>query len=278
MPSGQWDLGNPEPVRISEKPSEMRPFMKIDFEGTTVIVTGGGHGLGREMTKAFASLGAQLWTCDLSEENLRETEALAGKSCRTRVVDVRDREGVAAFVAEAVGESGRVDILVNNAGGVVGQVGRPLEDVSPEEWQVVFDVNLTGAFNLAQAVVPGMKANGWGRITNISSGAGLRVSLTGIQAYASAKAGQIGLTRQLAHELGPFGITVNCVAPGFIRCNPTTERQWQSYGDEGQRRLVESIATRRLGRAEDIAHAVLFFSSDFASWITGQTLSVDGGR
>jgi 3-oxoacyl-[acyl-carrier protein] reductase len=255
--------------------------MKIRFEGKTIIVTGGGHGLGREMCRAFSALGGRVWTCDLSRKNLEETRALAGDGCEVRVVDVRDRPGVATFVAEAAeaaGDSGRVDVLVNNAGGVAGQVGRPIEEVGPEEWQVIFDVNLTGAFNFSQAVTPGMKAGGWGRIVNISSGAGLRVSLTGIQAYASAKAGQIGLTRQLAHELGPFGITVNCVAPGFVRCNPTTERQWQSYGEEGQRRLVESIATRRLGKAEDIASAVLFFSSDFASWITGQTLSVDGGR
>jgi len=214
----------------------------------------------------------------LDREELEGTRALAKGRCEVRVVDVRDRSGVTAFVEEAVTAGGQVDILVNNAGGVVGQVGRPIEEVAPEEWQVIFDVNLTGAFTFARAVVPGMKSRGWGRIVNISSGAGLRVSLTGIQAYASAKAGQIGLTRQLAHELGPFGITVNCVAPGFIRCNPTTEKQWQSYGEEGQRRLVESIATRRLGKPEDIAHAVLFFSSDFSSWITGQTLSVDGGR
>lgn len=252
--------------------------MKIRFDGRTVIVTGGGHGLGREMSRAFSSLGAGVWTCDLSLEELEETREGADGEMETRVVDVRDRQEVAAFVAEAGATSGRVDVLVNNAGGVAGQVGRPLEEVSLEEWQAIFDVNLTGAFNFAQAVVPGMKASRWGRIVNISSGAGLRVSLTGIQAYASAKAGQIGLTRQLAHELGPFGITVNCVAPGFIRCNPTTERQWQSYGEEGQRRLVESIATRRLGRPADIANAVLFLSSDFASWITGQTLSVDGGR
>jgi 3-oxoacyl-[acyl-carrier protein] reductase len=123
-----------------------------------------------------------------------------------------------------------------------------------------------------------MKSAEWGRIINISSGAGIRVSLTGIQAYASAKSGLIGFTRQLAHELGRFGITVNCVAPGFIRSNPTTEQQWQSYGEQGQRKLLESVATRRLGQPEDIAHAVLFFASDYASWITGQTLSVDGGR
>jgi 3-oxoacyl-[acyl-carrier protein] reductase len=104
------------------------------------------------------------------------------------------------------------------------------------------------------------------------------VSLTGIQAYAAAKAAQIGLTRQLAHELGPWGITVNNIAPGFVRSNPTTERQWESYGAEGQRALVERIALRRLGTPEDIAYAVVFFASEYASWITGQVLPVDGGR
>jgi 3-oxoacyl-[acyl-carrier protein] reductase len=171
-----------------------------------------------------------------------------------------------------------VDILVNDAGGVLGQVHQPVEAVPARDWQAIFAVNATGAFFCAQAVVPGMKAARYGRIVNISSGAGLRTSLTGIQAYAAAKAAQIGLTRQLAQELSPWGITVNNVAPGFVRSNPTTERQWASYGPEGQRRLVESLFQRRLGSAEDIASAVLFFASDLAGWITGQVLSVDGGR
>jgi len=252
--------------------------MNMDFSGRTAVITGGGHGLGQEMCRAFSELGAQVWTCDLDDGRLETTRALCENRCGVRVVDVREGKAVRAFVAEASKKTGRVDLLVNNAGGVAGQVGRPLEEVTEEDWRVIFDVNLNGAFNFSQAVVPGMKSAGWGRIVNISSGAGLRVSLTGIQAYASAKAGLIGLTRQLAHELGEFGITVNCVAPGFVRCNPTTERQWQSYGEEGQERLVASIATRRLGRPEDIAHAVAFFASDYASWITGQTLSVDGGR
>ena len=252
--------------------------MKIDFSGQTVLITGGGHGLGQAMCRSFSHLGGRVWTLDLDSERLQETRSLCGERCETRVVDIRDRAGVASFVAEASQASGRVDVLVKNAGGVAGQVGRPREEVSEVDWQVIFDVNLKGAFNVSQAVVPGMGAAERGRIVNISSGAGLRVSLTGIQAYASAKAGLIGLTRQLAHELGPSGITVNCVAPGFVRCNPTTERQWQAYGPEGQKRLVDSIATRRLGKAEDIAYAVMFLASDYASWITGQTLSVDGGR
>jgi 3-oxoacyl-[acyl-carrier protein] reductase len=255
--------------------------MQIDFVGKTVIVTGGGHGFGRAIAHAFAARGAAAWTCDINEAGLRETKAEAkpslGGRIEVRTVDITDAAAVRAFVGEAAG-GGHVDVLVNNAGGVCGQIGQPLEQVTPQQWQVIFDVNVTGAFNFAQAVAPGMKTAGGGRIVNISSGAGLGVSLTGIQAYASAKAAQIGLTRQLAHELGPYGITVNNVAPGFVRSNPTTERQWASYGEEGQKRLVDSISLRRLGTPDDIAHAVLFFASNQAGWITGQVLAVSGGK
>ena len=151
-------------------------------------------------------------------------------------------------------------------------------DLTEQQWQDIFEVNLKGAFLCAQGVAPTMKASGEGRILIISSGAGLGVSLTGIQAYASAKAGQIGLVRQLAHELGPYGITVNSVAPGFIRSNPSSEKQWIAMGEEGQRRLMENIPLRRLGASEDIANAVMFLVSDLATYITGQTLSVNGGR
>ncbi len=249
--------------------------------GRTAVVTGAAHGFGRAIAVALAARGARVWACDVLADELPETRRLceaAGGACAVRAVDVRDKGAVDAFVAEAAAATGRVDILVNNAGGVLGQVGRPLEEVTAPEWQSIFDVNVGGAFYCAQAVAPGMKAARWGRIVNISSGAGLGISLTGIQAYASAKAAQIGLTRQLAHELGPWGITVNNVAPGFVRSNAATERQWESYGEEGQRALVERIALRRLGTPADIAHGVLFFASDEAGWITGQVLSIDGGR
>jgi 3-oxoacyl-[acyl-carrier protein] reductase len=253
-------------------------LLNIGFAGRTVLVTGAGHGIGRAIARAFAERGATLWACDLNDEGLEETARLCGSEAHMRRVDVTDRDAVRVLGEEAAAASGRVDVLVNDAGGVLGQVGRPLEEIEPGDWRAIVDVNLSAPFWCAQAVAPAMKRAGGGRIVNISSGAGLGISLTGIQAYAAAKAGQIGLTRQLAHELGPFGITVNSVAPGFIRSNPTTERQWRAYGADGQRRLVEGVALKRLGRVEDIAHAVLFLASEFAGWITGQVLSVDGGK
>ena len=226
-----------------------------ELSGKVALVTGTAHGIGPAIAAGLEEDGATVHRVD------RDT------------ADLSDSRQVTALV----GRIGRVDILVNNAGGVVGQVGRPLEDISDEDWRAVLDANLTSTFVCTRAVVPGMKAAGAGRIVNISSGAGRSVSLTGIQAYASAKAAQIGFTRQMAHELGRFGITVNCIAPGFIRSNPATEKQWESYGEAGQRALVERIALRRLGAPEDIANGVRFFVSARASWITGQLISIDGG-
>ncbi len=255
--------------------------MNIEFHGKAVIVTGAAHGLGRQISLEFARRGATVWACDVLNSTLEETRTAChdvGGRCEVRTVDITRQGQVIAFATEVLEHHPSVDILVNNAGGVLGQVGKPLEDVTLDEWTGIFDVNVTGAFLFSQAVVPGMKSAHAGRIINISSGAGLGVSLTGIQAYAAAKAALVNLTRQLAHELGPWNITVNSVAPGFVRSNPATERQWQSYGQEGQRALIEQIALKRLGTPEDIAYSVLFFASEYASWITGQILSVDGGK
>jgi 3-oxoacyl-[acyl-carrier protein] reductase len=255
--------------------------MHIRFDGRTAVVTGAAHGFGRAIALSFANLGAHVVACDVLSDELDETARVArdrGTPLEVRVVDVTDRQAVATMVTGTLTARSRIDILVNDAGGVLGQVGRPLDEVSEADWRAIFAVNLDGAFYCCQAVAPSMKTARYGRIVNISSGAGLGISLTGIQAYASAKAGQIGLTRQLAHELGPWGITVNNVAPGFVRSNPTTERQWQSYGEIGQKRLLENIALKRLGSPQDIADGVVFFASEHAGWITGQTLAIDGGR
>lgn len=255
--------------------------MNMDFGGKTVIVTGAAHGFGRAIALAFATRGASVWACDVLGDELNETQqqcAEVGGKCRVAVINVRNRGQIFTFVERILEADGKADILVNNAGGVLGQVGRPLEAITEEDWDSIFEVNTRAAFYFAQAVAPSMKSNGGGRIINISSGAGLGVSLTGIQAYASAKAAQIGLTRQLAHELGEWNITVNNIAPGFVLSNPNSIRQFESYGEQGQKALVSSIALKRLGSAEDIAHGVLFFASEYADWITGQVLSIDGGR
>jgi 3-oxoacyl-[acyl-carrier protein] reductase len=246
------------------------------------IVTGAAHGIGRAICVELAREGAHVWAADVRASELASTrsavDAVAAGSCQTAVVDVRDARAVTAFVASALDAAGRVDVLVNTAGGVAGQTMRPVDEVSDADWREIFAINLDGAFHFTRAVVPAMKRRLSGAIVNISSGAGRSYSLTGIQAYASAKAGLIGFTRQTARELGPFGIRVNSIAPGFVRSNPASEAQWQAMGEAGQKSLVESIALRRLGRPEDIARAVRFFVSDDAAWITGQTISVDGGH
>jgi 3-oxoacyl-[acyl-carrier protein] reductase len=224
--------------------------------GRTAVVTGTAHGIGSAIAAALEAEGIRVHGVD------KDT------------VDVTDSSAVKAFFAEI----GDVDILVNNAGGVVGQVHHPIEEITDEDWSAVVAANLTSTFLCTRAAAAGMKRRGSGRIVNISSGAGRSVSLTGIQAYASAKAGQIAFTRQMAHELGRFGITVNCIAPGFVLSNPSTIKQWESYGEQGQAALVEGIAVRRLGAPEDIANGVRFFVSEASSWISGQTLSIDGGH
>ncbi len=220
------------------------------------VVTGTAHGIGRAIAQALEAQGMTVVGVD-----------------RDRC-DLSDPGSARSFFAEM----GEVDVLVNCAGGVAGQVHRPIDEVPDSDWQAVLQANLQTTFNCTREVARGMKHRRWGRIVNISSGAGRSVSLTGIQAYTTAKAAQIGFTRQMAHELGPHGVTVNCIAPGFILSNPTSIAQWQGYGPEGQARLQEGIAMRRLGTPEDIAQAVRFFVSEGASWVTGQVLAVDGGH
>jgi 3-oxoacyl-[acyl-carrier protein] reductase len=245
--------------------------MTSGLAGKTAVVTGAAHGIGAAIADGLRAGGADVHGVDRLPAGHAGSPEPARASWDT--ADLTDADSVRELFARL----GEVNILVNNAGGVCGQVGRPLEQVAEQDWRAVVDANLTTAFLCTQAVVPAMKERGWGRIINISSAAGLTVSKTGIQAYASAKAALIGFTRQMAHELGPLGITVNCIAPGFIRSNPTTERQWQGYGADGQRSLVQGIAMRRLGEPEDIANGVQFFASDRSGWVTGQVIAIDGG-
>ena len=257
--------------------------MRLEFEGQTVFVTGAVRGIGRTICHRFAELGASVWAADIEEQLLSEiTDGLDDKvmpRIKTVHLDVTNPKNVQDIVAQAqkASNTGAIDVLIHSAGGVKSRFKTPIEKVSDTDWRAIQAVNVDGAFNLTRAVVPKMKERKKGKIVIISSRAGLGVSLTGVQSYGTAKAAQIGLVKQLASELGQFGITVNSVAPGFMPTSPDYIKQWNSYGAEKQKAIVEGIAMRRIGKPDDIANAVIFFSSNLANWVTGQTLAVTGG-
>ena len=248
--------------------------MRLSLSDRRFVVTGASQGIGRAIAGQLVASGAKVAVLDIDASGL---DAVVNAAARGSA-DLGRRDDAHRAIREAADALGGLDGLVTSAGGVRGQVGRPLEEIGEADFTAILDANLMSALWCAQAAVPFLKRSDAGRIVTISSGAGLRPSLTGIQAYASAKHALVGLTRQLALELGPAGVTVNSVAPGFVLSNPSTERQWEAFGPDRQAEVIEGTHLRRLGRPADIANAVLFLLSLEASWITGQILSVDGGR
>lgn len=254
--------------------------LHLTFDNKVAIVTGTANGIGNAICRELAMRGASVAAIDVLEQPSIDWEQ-DGRTFDAKVntyqCDLTDSAQVKKVIGQIKDEFGQIDILINVAGGVAGQIHQPIENVNDQEWDKVVDINLKSTFYMVRAVVPYMKEKKYGRIVNISSGAGRSSSLTGIQAYTSAKAGQIGFTRQMARELGEFGITVNNIAPGFVLSNPSTEKQWDAMSKEEQQNLVESISVKRLGTPEDIAYPVLFFASDFARYVSGQVISADGG-
>lgn len=245
--------------------------MKIDLTGKKALITGGARGIGAAIAADLAECGAELLLLDREAETLQSTASgLAGKGAvvRTLVADITDPAATLAAVQAESAKSGPYLILVHNAGVTRDNLLMRMTDA---EWDLVMKVNLHPLFFLTKELVRDMMRVRWGRIVAISSVTGL-MGNPGQTNYASTKAAITGFVKSLAREVGSRGITVNAVAPGFIR-TPMTEKLQGEQID----RLKEGIALRRLGEAEDIAHAVTFLASDQAAYVTGHVLNVSGG-
>ena len=241
------------------------------LENKVAIITGAGRGIGRATALRFAEEGATVVVADVDGDEAvtvaAEIEATGG-TARAARIDVADPESVDAGVGGVVGEFGRVDVLVNNAG--ILRDAR-LTKMSAEEFDAVIDVNLRGVFVCTQAVVPGMVEQGSGVILNASSVVALYGNF-GQTNYVAAKSGVIGMTKVWARELGPKGIRVNAVAPGFIETRMT-----QAIPEHIAQKMVERVPLRSMGQPVDIANAYLYLASDEARYVNGHVLSVDGG-
>lgn len=247
----------------------------MDFEDRTAIVTGAVGDIGLAVTQALAEGGATVWAVDVRPAPDGWT-APNGGQVHWASVDITDAAAVAALVDRIERTSENLSLLVNGAGGP-GSVRSPVDQVTDEQWNQVVDLNLNGLFYLCREVARVMKAAGRpGSMVTISSGAGRTYSRTGVQAYAAAKAGAIGLTRQLARELGAFDIRVNCIAPGLILSDGTREEIGHLPAAELEKHL-SSVALGRLGEADDLVAPILFFLDDGSRYVSGQTISVDGG-
>ncbi len=241
------------------------------------IVTGGARGIGKAIAQLFSKEGASLCVIDLERAGLETlTRSLRAEHvhCIGAVADITMEDQVANAVRRTVRTFGKVDILINNAGGA--SLVSSLEDVDLEEWERTIRNNLTGAYICCRAVVPHMKKQKSGKIVNISSIGGRFFSIQGGPHYSSAKAGVQGLARQLARELGPFGITVNAVAP-MTTLTERVEKKWLARPQEYRDQIMSMIPLRRLAQPEDIAGAVLFLASSLSNYVTGVTLDVNGG-
>ncbi|MCX5908345.1 MAG: SDR family NAD(P)-dependent oxidoreductase [Deltaproteobacteria bacterium] len=244
------------------------------------IVTGAAQGIGQAVAMRFAREGAHLMVGDMNGEGVKkvalDVEGLGRKSLWLQV-DVSNTSQVEAMVKKTADTFGRVDILVNNAGGSFNLPAK-LEEVTDEIWDQVVDVNLKGAFLCARAVAPYMKMQKYGRIINLSSKAGkYGGELTGIQ-YSSSKAGVLGLTRQLAKDLGPWGITANAVAPGICLSSPRLEKLWMERKTEAERQAtLNALPLRRVSTVDEQAAVIFFLASDDASYVTGVNIDVNGG-
>jgi NAD(P)-dependent dehydrogenase (short-subunit alcohol dehydrogenase family) len=260
------------------------------LEGKVALVTGGARGLGRAYVLRLADLGAHVVVNDISLEAHREFDEeigaenvmaeaeMRGVKALGIEADVTDRTQVDAMIDRALSELGRLDILVNNAGGMLRPIERSAASSTPEDdFRFILDVNLMSTVFCCQAASRPMKEQRSGKIVNVSSQAGLRGNPTGtFSSYCTAKAAIVEYTRLLAAELGPFGINVNCIAPGLILTS-RANAQFGRHLPENQEKAAANIPLRRLGLPDDCAKVVEFLTTDLSDYVTGQCIPICGG-
>jgi 3-oxoacyl-[acyl-carrier protein] reductase len=240
----------------------------FDLSGKTALVTGASGGIGGAIARCLKAAGATVALSGRQVEALQALAAELGEGAHVVPADLSSAEGVEQLIKDATDAMGGVDILVNNAGLTRDNLAMRLKD---EDWQAVIDVNLTATFRLSRAVMRGMMKSRWGRIINITSIVGVTGN-AGQANYAASKAGMIGMSKSLAQELASRGVTVNCVAPGFISTAMT-----DALSDDQKENLLGGIPAGRMGTVDDIAAACVYLASDEAAYVTGQTLHVNGG-
>ena len=242
--------------------------MKIDLSGRTALVTGSTRGIGRAIAEALAGAGARVAVVGRDQAKAADAAAAIGGGAQGFAADVGDPASITALVESVEKAFGQIDILVNNAGLTRDNI---LFRIKDDDWDTVLDANLRGAFLAIRATSRGMIKRRWGRIINIASIVGITGN-KGQANYAASKAGLIGLTKSVAKELGSRNVLVNAVAPGFIETDMTA-----AMTPEARAALSGQIPLERLGSPTDIAGVVTFLASEYAAYITGQTLVVDGG-
>jgi len=247
---------------------------KFDFSGQVAVVTGGARGIGRGSVEAFAEAGARVYVVDLDEAGDAVARGVLARGGRASFLacDVTDGERVKVVFERIVAEAGRLDILVNSAGGFWQQLS--VEETPEDEWDKVVDLNLKSIFLCAKAAIPIFKRQGSGRIISIGSMAGVSAQTRSSPPYSAAKAGVHSLTRVLAFELGQHGVTANALAPGTT----ATERVVAVRSQEQRDMIGKTTLVGRIAEVSDMVGWVLFLASPEAGYLTGQTISVNGGR
>ena len=240
----------------------------IDLNGKKVLVTGASGGIGKAIAMELSSSGADLCLTGRNESELENLQKIIGGNCQIIISDLSNSEGISNLADQAQDIMGQIDILVNNAGITKDNL---FMRMSEDDWNEVININLNSIFKLTKQLIKGMIKRRYGRIINITSVIGVAGG-AGQSNYSASKAGIIAMSKSLAQEVGSRSVTVNSIAPGFIETNMTAE-----LSDDRKEDILRSISVGRLGKPDDIAGAVCFLASDKASYITGQTIHINGG-